>query len=96
MNPSQEKIIRGQLHRLAAQVSFTADETDLTRLGKVGGITKFFTKEVEVKLEPVKIRDGRGILSVAGALADDPEWDQIMEEIYLERKGIYRQASQEK
>jgi len=37
-----------------------------------------------------------GIMRVAGALADDPEWDQIMEEIYLARKGIYRQASQEK
>ena len=50
LNPSQEKIIRTQSHRLAAQISFAADESDLTRLGKVGGITKFFTEEVEVKL----------------------------------------------
>jgi hypothetical protein len=76
------KKLRGVVH--GRTVEFTED------LGVPDG------QEVEVRLEPVKIRDGRGILSVAGALADDPEWDQIMEEIYLERKGIYRQASQEK
>jgi hypothetical protein len=27
-----------------------------------------------------------GILRTAGALADDPEWDDIMEEIYQDRK----------
>ena len=29
---------------------------------------------------------GEGILRTAGALADDPYWDDIMEEIYQERK----------
>ena len=29
---------------------------------------------------------GEGILRTAGALADDPEWDVIMEKIYLDRK----------
>jgi hypothetical protein len=29
---------------------------------------------------------GEGILRTAGALADDPEWDEIMEEIYQDRK----------
>ncbi len=29
---------------------------------------------------------GEGILRTAGALADDPEWDVIMEKIYQDRK----------
>ena len=29
---------------------------------------------------------GEGILRTAGALADDPEWDTIMEQIYQDRK----------
>ncbi len=29
---------------------------------------------------------GEGILRTAGALADDPYWDGIMEEIYQDRK----------
>ena len=29
---------------------------------------------------------GEGILRTAGALADDAEWDDIMEEIYQDRK----------
>src|SRR5688572_4825181 len=50
LNPSPQKVIRGQLHRLAAQVSFTTGESDLAQLGKIAGITRFFTPEVEVKL----------------------------------------------
>ncbi len=42
------------------------------------------------------VRTGEGILRTAGMLADDLEWDQIMEEIYLERKGIYRQNRDDK
>jgi hypothetical protein len=30
---------------------------------------------------------GEGILRTAGALADDPEWDTIMEKIQRGRKG---------
>jgi len=50
LNPSPQKVIRGQLHRLAAQVSFTTAESDIARLGKIAGITRFFTPEVDVKL----------------------------------------------
>jgi hypothetical protein len=37
---------------------------------------------------------GEGILRTAGALADDPEWDEIMEEIYQDRK-LNRRAQME-
>ena len=49
-HPSPEKIIRGQLRLLAGQVSFNPPESDLARLGKIAGLTRFFTPEVEVKL----------------------------------------------
>jgi hypothetical protein len=42
---------------------------------------------VQVKIVPVPSRKtGDGILRTAGALADDTEWDAIMEEIYRARK----------
>ncbi len=42
--------------------------------------------EVEVKIiEPARTW-GEGILRTAGALADDPYWDAIMEEIHRARK----------
>jgi hypothetical protein len=31
---------------------------------------------------------GEGLLRTEGALADDPHWDAIMEEVYRERKTI--------
>ena len=49
-HPSPQKIIRTHLHELAAQVSFERAESDLTRLGKVAGITRFFVEEVEINL----------------------------------------------
>ena len=48
--PSPEKVVRRHLHRLAAQVSFTPAESDLARLGKIAGLTRYFTPEVEVNL----------------------------------------------
>ncbi len=47
-------------------------------------------QEVEVAVRPAKPelaeRQGAGFLRTEGALADDPYWDAIMEEIYQERK----------
>lgn len=46
-------------------------------------------QEVEVQMtivQPAR-KWGEGILRTAGALADDPEWDGIMEKIHHERKG---------
>ena len=43
------------------------------------------------RIEPPSSRQpGEGILRTEGALADDPHWDAIMEEIYQERKGGFR------
>ena len=46
-------------------------------------------QEVEVQIKAVSPtrKWGEGILRTAGALADDTEWDGIMEEIHRERKG---------
>ena len=46
-------------------------------------------QEVEVQLKVVPKstqKTGEGFLRTEGALADDPYWDEIMEEIYQERK----------
>ena len=45
-------------------------------------------QEVEVRVtivQPTR-KWGEGILRTAGALADDPAWDTIMEQIYQDRK----------
>ena len=48
-------------------------------------------QEVEVTVRVVSsikpTRTGEGFLLTEGALADDPYWDAIMEQIYQERKG---------
>jgi hypothetical protein len=51
--------------------------------------------EVQVKLLPPTRKWGEGILRSAGALADDPEWDAIMEEIYQARKLERRQQTED-
>jgi hypothetical protein len=46
-------------------------------------------QEVEVTVKPVPKsgrQPGEGFLRTEGALADDPYWDGIMEEIYQARK----------
>ena len=45
-------------------------------------------QEVEVRvtiIQPTR-NWGEGILRTAGALADDPAWDTILEQIYQDRK----------
>ncbi len=46
--------------------------------------------EVQVSVPPPARKWGDGILRTAGALADDPYWDAIMEEVYRERKNDTR------
>ena len=41
--------------------------------------------EVQVTALPEKPQWGDGIRRTAGALADDPHWDEIMEEVYRGR-----------
>lgn len=56
------------------------------------------TEGQEVAVRVTAINPGRtwgeGILRTAGALVDDPEWDDIMEEIYRSRRGINRSDKQ--
>jgi hypothetical protein len=42
--------------------------------------------KVQIKVIPPTRKWGEGILRTAGALADDPYWDAIMEEIHMARK----------
>jgi hypothetical protein len=57
------------------------------------GIADGQAVEVQVKLVPLKGEWGEGILRTAGALANDPEWDAAMEEIYEARKKDRRPIS---
>jgi hypothetical protein len=45
-------------------------------------------QDVQIILKVVRTQRtwGEGILRTAGALVDDPYWDDIMEEIYQDRK----------
>jgi hypothetical protein len=54
-------------------------------------------QEVEVRVEVVPAGKtwGEGILRSAGILADDPYWDDIMEEIYQARKQARRPQMEE-
>jgi len=51
-------------------------------------------QEVEVSVRTVSEAQtrnpGDGFLRTEGALADDPYWDAIMDEIYQERKADFR------
>jgi hypothetical protein len=42
--------------------------------------------QIEVRIVPKPQPWGEGLRRCAGALADDPEWDDVMEEIYQSRK----------
>lgn len=70
------KILHGKVH--GRTIELTED------LGLAEG------QEVEVSVRTVSATatrtPGEGLLRTEGALADDPYWDAIMEEIYQERK----------
>jgi hypothetical protein len=69
------KTIHGKIHGKTIELD--------QDLGVVDG------QEVEVQVTIVQPprKWGEGILRTAGALADDPEWDAIMEQIQYQRKG---------
>jgi len=71
---SMTKTIHGRIHGKTIEL----DED----LGAAEG------QEVEVQVTVIQPNKkwGEGILRTAGALADDPYWDAIMEEIYQARK----------
>jgi hypothetical protein len=72
--------------------------------GKIHGKTIELTEdlgladgqEVAVRVEVLHAEKpwGEGILRSAGIMADDPDWDRIMEEIYQARK-LPRRAQME-
>jgi hypothetical protein len=51
------------------------------------GVAEGQEVEVQVRIVQPARKWGEGILRTAGALADDPEWDAIMEKIHQERMG---------
>ena len=58
------------------------------------GVAEGQEVEVQVKVIPKVARTpGEGFLRTEGALADDPEWDSIMEEIHQARKRERRPQS---
>lgn len=68
------KTIRGTVHGRRIEV-----DEDL-------GVPDGQQVEIQVKAIPETRTWGEGILRTAGALADDPHWDAIMDEIYQARK----------
>jgi hypothetical protein len=51
------------------------------------GVAEGQEVEVQVKVVPQTVQlTGEGFLRTEGALADDAEWDEIMDEIYRNRK----------
>jgi hypothetical protein len=50
------------------------------------GVAEGLAVEVQVTVIQPSRKWGEGILRSAGALADDPHWDAIMEEIHQARK----------
>jgi hypothetical protein len=68
------KIIHGKIHGRTIELA-----EDL-------GLAEGQDVEVQVKIVPPARKWGEGIRRTAGALADDPQWDAIMEEIYQQRK----------
>ena len=60
------------------------------------GVAEGQEVEVQVTVIPRTARTpGEGFLRTEGALADDPEWDSIMEEIHQARKLKRRPQSPE-
>ena len=68
------KTIRGKIHGKTIEL-----DEDL-------GVAPGLDVEVQVTIVQPARKWGEGILRTAGALADDPEWDTIMEQIHQDRK----------
>ena len=69
------KTLRGKVHGKTIEL-----DQDL-------GVAEGQEVEVQVKMVPKSTqKTGEGFLRTEGALADDTEWDAIMEEVYEERK----------
>ena len=74
------RVIRGKVHGRTIELA-----EDL-------GLAEGQEVEVSVRMVPPSATrtPGEGLLRTEGALADDPYWDDIMEQIYRERKNDTR------
>lgn len=54
------------------------------------GLTEGQEVDVTVRVRDTKPEWGQGILRSAGAMADDPDFDDVMEEIHQARKQVRR------
>jgi hypothetical protein len=68
------KTVHGRVHG-----KFIELEEDL-------GVAEGQEVEIQVKTVEPPRKWGEGILRTAGALADDPDWDAIMEEVHQTRR----------
>jgi hypothetical protein len=77
------KVLHGKIHGRTIELS--------EDLGLAPG------EEIEVLVKTLKAAGnlGDGLLRTEGALADDPYWDEIMQEIYQERKQDTRREDAE-
>lgn len=60
--PSDEKVIRKKLSKLATAVSISPDDSTLVRLAKSESLRDFFSQDVDVQFEP----EGRAMQHIVG------------------------------
>ncbi|MSU22062.1 MAG: hypothetical protein EXS30_11790 [Pedosphaera sp.] len=60
--PSDEKVIRTKLSKLATAVSISPDDSTLVRLAKTESLRDFFSPDVDVQFEP----EGRAMQHIVG------------------------------
>jgi hypothetical protein len=73
--PPMTKTIHGKIHGKTIEL-----DEDL-------GVAEGQEVEVQVTIVQPARKWGEGILRTAGALADDPDWDRIIEQIHQQRRG---------
>jgi hypothetical protein len=72
------------IHGVVRGKTITVDEDLGLAEGQVVQLT------IRPVVPPTSRQSGEGFLRTEGILADDTEWDAIMEEIYQERKSGFR------
>jgi len=86
--PGKDSVDQVRAHGRDRATAPTGENTALLSGEKSGlGVAEGQEVEVQVKvITKVARTPGEGFLRTEGALADDTEWDSIMEEIHQERK----------
>ncbi len=81
--PAMRKILHGKVR--GRMIELTEDV----------GLAEGQEVEIQLRVAPTAQPWGEGLRRCAGALANDPEWDAIMEEIYQARKLERRPVPEE-